>query len=97
MLLDIVVGRRRWQSQRTSGFLDAADVIGLWEVLNGAAEGLLRELDEPALLAATIREATPHNPERNHPLLDTVVDRLIAIDPTAKTIMRGRDSELFGL
>ncbi|MCA2210910.1 hypothetical protein [Nocardia rosealba] len=81
-----------------TGFVDAADVDGLWEVLTGAAQGLLPELGELALLAATIRQATPHNPERNHPLLDTVVDRLIAIDPTAdKAVMRGRDSELFAL
>ncbi|WP_220138933.1 hypothetical protein [Nocardia sp. GTS18] len=81
-----------------TGFVDAADVDGLWEVLTGAAQGLLPELDELALLAATIRQATPNNPERNHPLLDTVVDRLIAIDPTAdKAVMRGRDSELFAL
>ncbi|MFD6391697.1 hypothetical protein [Nocardia sp. NPDC060259] len=81
-----------------TGFVDAADVDGVWGVLTDAAKGLLSELDELALLAATIGKATPHNPERNHPLLDTVVDRLIAIDPTAdKALMRGRDSELFGL
>lgn len=81
-----------------TGYVEAADVDGLWRVLAGPAKGLLSELGESALLAASIRKATPHNPERNHPQLDAVVDRLIAIDPTAdKAVMRGRDSELFDL
>ncbi|MFE3190849.1 hypothetical protein ACFXHA_17695 [Nocardia sp. NPDC059240] len=81
-----------------SGFIDAADVEGLQRVLSGAAAGILPELDELTVLSATLRAATPRNPEYDHPLLDTVVDRLIAIDPTTdRATMRRRDGELFAL
>lgn len=66
--------------------------------LRGAVAGVLSELDELSVLARAVRKASGHNPERDHPLLGEIVDRIIAIDPTTdKATMRWRDGELFGL
>ncbi len=76
----------------------ALPIEALQEVLAGDAAGVLSELDECSLLAAAVRAASGHNPDRDHPLLGAVVDRIIAVDPTTdKAVMRWRDGELFGL
>jgi hypothetical protein len=55
-------------------------------------------VDECGLLSRAVRAAAGHNPERDHPLLPGIVDRIIAVDPTTdKTTMRWRDAELYGL
>ena len=72
-------------------------VTDLYE-LRGAVVGVLSELDELSVLAGAVRQASGHNPERDHPLLGEIVDRIIAVDPTTdKATMRWRDGELFGL
>lgn len=66
--------------------------------LRGAVAGVLSELDELSVLAGAVRQASGHNPVRDHPLLGEIVDRIIAVDPTTdKATMRWRDGELFGL
>lgn len=76
----------------------AGDVEELRHVLAGEAAGFLSEMDELTLLARAVRQASGHNPERDHPLLADIVDRIIAVDPTIdKATMRWRDAELFGL
>jgi hypothetical protein len=66
--------------------------------LRRAVAGVLSELDQLSVLAGAVRLASGHNPERDHPLLGEIVDRIIAVDPTAdKAVMRWRDAELFGL
>jgi hypothetical protein len=76
----------------------ALDVEELRRVLTGDAAGLLTDMDELSLLAAAVVVASGHNPERDHPLLAGIVDRISAVDPTAdKATMRWRDAELFGL
>lgn len=43
-------------------------------------------------------DATGKDPERNHPALDGIVDRIIAVDPgTDRATMRARDGLLFHL
>jgi hypothetical protein len=74
------------------------DVDELRQVLAADAAGVLSDVDELTVLAAAVRTATGHNPERDHPLLAGIVDRIIAVDPaTDKATMRWRDAELFGL
>lgn len=74
------------------------EVDELQRVLAGEAAGILSEQDELSLLAQAVRAASGHNPERDHPLLGGIVDRIIAVDPTTdKTTMRWRDGELFAL
>jgi hypothetical protein len=74
----------------------AEDVEGLQGLLAGAAAGVLTEMDELSLLARAVRAASGDDPERNHPLLDEIVDRIIAVDPTVdKATMRWRDLELY--
>jgi hypothetical protein len=76
----------------------AADVEGLCRVFAGEAAGVLSELDELTMLAQALQDATGTHPERNHPLLDEIVDRIIAVDPTTdKATMRTRDGLLFSL
>lgn len=71
-----------------------ADLDGL----RRAVTGVLSELDELSVLATAVRLASGHNPERDHPLLGEIVDRIIAVDPaTDRATMRWRDAELFGL
>lgn len=68
------------------------------EGLRGAVAGVLSERDELTVLARAVRQASGHNPARDHPLLGEIVDRIIAVDPTTdKATMRWRDDELFGL
>lgn len=84
--------------QAFSAFIHTADVEGLQRVLDSHAVGILSELDQLVLLSIAIKAATEPNPQCNHPLLDTVIDRLIAIDPTEdKRTMHRRDAELVGL
>jgi hypothetical protein len=67
-------------------------------VFAGAAAGVLSEMDELSVLAQAVRAAAGHNPERDHPLLNGIVDRIIAVDPTSdKATMRWRDAELYAL
>jgi hypothetical protein len=74
------------------------DVEELQRLFAGDAASVLSEMDELTLLAKAVRKASGHNPERDHPLLGGIVDRIIAVNPTAdKATMRWRDAELFGL
>jgi hypothetical protein len=78
-------------------FVDG-DVEGLLRLFAGDAAGVLSEQDELSTLARAVRAASDHNPERDHPVLGEIVDRIIAVDPsTDKATMRWRDAELFGL
>ncbi|MFI5910842.1 hypothetical protein [Dactylosporangium sp. NPDC051541] len=73
-----------------------ADVDGLRRVL--AATPGLPELDQLTLLAEAVRQASGKDPERNHPYLDELADRIIAVDPsTDRATMRTRDWLLFSL
>lgn len=74
------------------------DIDGLSRVFAGDAAGVLSEMDEVSVLAEAVREASGHNPERDHPLLGGIVDRIIAVDPTVdKATMRWRDAQLYYL
>lgn len=78
-------------------FLDG-DVDGLLRLYAGDAAGILSEQDQLTTLAQAVRAASGHNPERDHPRLAAIVDRIIAVDPTTdKAAMRWRDSELYSL
>ncbi|RZS43575.1 hypothetical protein EV193_102555 [Herbihabitans rhizosphaerae] len=81
-----------------AGFPAVGDVAGLRRVFAGDATGVLSEIDQLSMLAQTVRAASGHNPDRDHPLLDEIVNRIIAVDPTTdKATMRWRDAELFAL
>jgi hypothetical protein len=72
------------------------DVDGLRQVLAGT--GVLSELDQLTLLAEAVRQASGKDPERDHPYLHELVDRIIAVDPsTDRATMRTRDRLLFSL
>jgi hypothetical protein len=74
-----------------------ADVDGLRRVLDAQA-GVLSELDQLDVLAGAVVEASGRNPERDHPALGGIVDRIIAVDPTTdRATMRARDGLLFYL
>jgi hypothetical protein len=76
----------------------AADVDGLQRVFTGEATGVLSEMDELSVLARAVQDATGKDPERNHPLLDEIVDRIIAVERTTDgATMRMRDWLLFSL
>ncbi|AEV84228.1 hypothetical protein ACWT_3205 [Actinoplanes sp. SE50] len=73
-----------------------ADVDGLRRVLGRT--GVLAELDQLAVLSSAVLRASGTDPVRNHPYLDELVDRIIAVDPSAdRATMRTRDRLLFSL
>lgn len=78
--------------------LPEGDVEGLQRLLEGKAAGVLSEKDELGLLVQAVCAATGKAPERDHPLLGAIVDRIIAVDPTTdKATMRWRDGKLVAL
>ncbi|TQS46032.1 hypothetical protein [Cryptosporangium phraense] len=75
-----------------------ADVEGLSQVLAGEAAGVLPEIDELSVLVPALVAASGRDPERDHPLLAPILDRIVAVDPTTdKATMRARDHLLFSL
>lgn len=79
-----------------SGSGAGADVVeGLQRVLVRDAAGLVPELDQLILLSAVIRSVTEPDPQHNHPLLDGVVDRLVAIGASSgPAVVARRDALL---
>jgi hypothetical protein len=74
------------------------DVEGLLELFGGPARGVLGEIRELKLLAAALVAAAGPAPPADHPRLGEVLDRVIALDPTAdKETMRDRDGILLQL
>jgi hypothetical protein len=65
------------------------------DLLAGPAGTHLPELDHLDLLVAAVLHVTPRDPEQEHPMLPGIVDRLIAVDPTAdRATLRSRDALL---
>ncbi|MBF6343121.1 hypothetical protein IU409_06295 [Nocardia cyriacigeorgica] len=72
-----------------------ADVVeGLQRVLHRDAAGLVPELDQLILLSAVIRSVSEPEPQHNHPLLDDVVDRLVAIGASSGPAVAARRDAL---
>ncbi|NEW38207.1 hypothetical protein GV794_18580 [Nocardia cyriacigeorgica] len=93
LLVAGVAGREGWNPAPAGGLVE-----DLQRVVDGHAAGVLPELDQLVLLSAAIRSVTDPCPQRDHPLLDRVVDRLVAIGPAAgKAAVHRRDAELAAL
>jgi|SRR5215217_7006729 len=80
-----------------AGLPEMTDVDQLYRLFNDEAAGILSETMELSLLASAVRASTPTNPDQNHPLLDHIVDRIMAVDSNDKAITYWRDDELFYL
>jgi hypothetical protein len=73
------------------------DVDGLLALFSADAAGVLTQADELVVLVRAVCAATPRNPDRDHPRLAEILDRIIAVEPSTKDTMRWRDGQLFRL
>jgi hypothetical protein len=109
-LVSAVAGRQGWQAALAVtkdkrigpdfalyAFDAEADVDGLLALFGGDAAGVLTQADELVVLVRAVCAATPRNPDRDHPRLAEIVDRIITVEPSTKDTMRWRDGQLFRL
>ncbi len=96
--LELTSDRRVGHSFRTDaliGVAESGDVELLTAILADKAAADLSELERLRLLVTAVVADSPRSPQLDHPLVEELIDRLLAVDPTIDSAtMRIRDSLL---